>query len=421
MSRIQLRRSGPIDEKTFDLLLREFFSHATLGEDGRVSWSSVPFHDYELALLGCIDFPSGLSGDARRTIISDASRYCVRKGTQDREAFVAALVQVARKRHETRPEKCTILTKLSCHAPSENLFIRLRDAKVTIHHRTPRGFNIARSVNGVEPAEPLPYAFASVAVEGKTYIDKFERALIGLTVFGGLLNLSLTFGTFALFPTLSRLPLRRVCFGKYFVLYNADRSRHESNWHYIGDDELVSSTQMVSANMLAIHFGRAQTLYRWLQRHPLSRELEAALRQYQGALEADAVDNALTRMWSALERVVLISEKQDRSETIRRAAGFFEDSHICKAQLIAVSDERNRAVHRGEHDDFGVSLVEACKRTFDVVFLSLLKNKMKLRTKAEFIEFLSWPHDEKDVRNKMRIWRKRARFLQGSSRKNATG
>jgi hypothetical protein len=387
--------------------LAAYFGLATVQKDGAVAWNSFAHDDYQLALLGCLQFPNSLPRDLKQTCIWRASNDCVKGSALSAGAFLEAINKHVAQHFSAPSEKVTILTKVSCFPPKKNIKLRIDNFTLTVHSGVPGRIDTSpfSASHQVVPNVPEHYAFATAQGEGRTIADQFEQGLRELSIASALLNLLKTFGSRTIFTTRGNgLPLREVSFGQYFVLFNARLKRHEERYHFVYEDE--PTEKILSPGETSKFLNDAKTLTHRLRRHPLKSDIATALVMYQSALEARDIDSALVRAWSALEQLTFSPNGND---TVKRASGLFHDREFAAAQLSAIQNHRNRGVHFGEHDEFALQMIQSCKHYFERVLLFILNNKMGFRTKQDVEAFLAAsPHN--DLAKRVKILQKRMRF-----------
>jgi len=414
MGRAKWRAKCPLDQQRLEGLLKEYFALAIVQKDGSVAWKGFEPHDYHLVLLGCIEFGDNLPRDLKERSLWKASNECAKASSRLPKDFIDSLNRSIAQHYAERPERATIVTKVSCAALRKTIKFKVLNFTITIHSGRPGRLDISPfwASREVLPHEPDHYLYVTLQGEGRTISDKFEQGLRELSIVGAFLNLIATFGSRTIFTSRGNgLPLRRISFGKYFLLYDKTGRRHEDRYHYLYDDELAED--LVSEDKFAEYLRQVQILAQRLRKHPLRDELRASLLLYHSALEARDIDAALMRMWSATEQLAFTSKLFKGDETVKRLSSLFSDGEMVAAKLTAVRENRNRSVHLGDHDEFGLALVQCCKMYFERTFLFYLNNKIGLKTRDDLEVFLTAP--VKDIKKRIKVLEKRVLFERESA------
>jgi hypothetical protein len=407
MSRTRWSEKRPLNDQQLAKLLADYFGLATVQEAGAVAWVGFAHDDYQLALLGCLQFPSSLPRDLKQACIWRASNDCVKASALSAAAFLEAINKHVAQHFSAPSEKATILTKVSCSPPKKNIKLQIDNFTLTVHCGVPGRLDTSpfSASHEVVPNVPEQYAFATAQAEGRTIADQFEQGLRELSIASALLNLLKTFGSRTIFTTRGNgLPLRQISFGQYFILFDTKLKRHEERYHFVYEDE--PTEKILSPEETSKFLNDAKILTRRLRRHPLKSDIATALVMYQSALEARDLDSALMRVWSALEQLTFSPHGND---TVKRVSGLFHDREFAAAQLSAIRNHRNRGVHFGEHDEFALPMIQYCKHYFERVLLFILNNKMGFRTKQDIEAFLVASADH-DIAKKVKVLQKRMRF-----------
>ena len=238
------------------------------------------------------------------------------------------------------------------------------------------------------------YRLVKVATKGRSIHEAADNALNALNLLRGLWSLFATFGSWSMnVGQMSRKPLGVIHTGPIHTLHNCTGKLVENIYWY--DPDFTKDRPIFSGNeKWAKIENKRQSAMKRLAVHDYRQELEELLIRYAVALDQMNPDLAFLQMWSILEKITdTIGANYD--ETIRRTVWLYskESRLIARDRLESLRYQRNQYVHSGKTTNHGDQIAYLIKDFIDPHLLKLIVNPFKIRSFAEYGEFLAMPTD----------------------------
>lgn len=135
-----------------------------------------------------------------------------------------------------------------------------------------------------------------------------------------------------------------------------------------------------------------------------------ALLRYVRALDERDQNNALIKLWGALE-VITNEETANYNQTVQRCSFIFGEHEYHTQVLESLREYRNQSVHAGDQSGDAKVHCFHLQYYFSHLFWFLLSNAQKFASLDEAYRFLDLPREKEKLRRQKRIIEKALRYI----------
>lgn len=293
------------------------------------------------------------------------------------EGIRVALNRIEKEYLQNSDKKYSLLTKVSISFPRDRTTLKFLGSNFIFTNILPSSIDPAFDKT-VLPEKlytedfPYNYSWLRVITSAKFPTEASEKALECISIFNGVINFLLTYGTTRI-TTNKHLPLAKIGMAPYYLLYDKNNALVKDCIWYSTDYHRHPFT--TDLNVYLKDWRKTLSLIlRRISNHPNKKTLLSVLERYSSAQSSTNLEHTFLNFWSLLETLTnTAGESYDK--TISRAAALHVDSEYAKSELNHLRVLRNKAIHFGAPINNQDITVFQIKKYVDKLLTVLLLNK----------------------------------------------
>lgn len=377
--------------------------------DGKVTFSSIEYHDAKFALESMISFPPVANDLDKHKLVSDAV-WEVFKTTGAADTFIKQVNKNMKTTLAKRDNKYYLLTSVSILNPRVRS-ITVNECNIKFYKSNfPRKFKgrveLIDSKKQQSETESLGYTKVVIEITSKSEQIAASKALRALDLLRSV---------FALFANNSDEfvgnqwePINKIRLGEFHTVHNDTGEIYPETFWY---DPSYSYAKPFSSKDISIIAKNVKFIISNLDK--LNRRykliLTEGLLRYVRAFDEQNQNVAVMRSWSALESIAAPNESNCDSVT-RRCAFLFDESEYHKQILEHLREYRNRNVHAGEESKKAKNHGFQIQRYFKQLILFHIRNSYFFDSIQDTNNFLDLPTNEVSLLKNKKIIDKALKF-----------
>lgn len=260
--------------------------------------------------------------------------------------------------------------------------------------------------DGLHAPPPSSYRWVRASTRERSMEGALARAQGDITLLFGLWNFALNYGSLRM--TMGpRRPVNEIVLGPFYLVQAATAPQVSEAWYepdYVG---AISPTRLGKKADRMTRWTRA--LRRALLRSSYRATVESWIRSYNGALDNPVFNTSYLLLWRALEAMTCTTNDPAKV-TVRRASAVFAERDYHSNVLRHLGDFRNRIVHAGADMEAGETRLYGLKKYVETLLAFQVMNSSEFSSPQEAAEFLDLPASEDEIRRRLRLLRRAARY-----------
>lgn len=389
-----------------EVVLARIASQRTLTERG-ASFSGGTIDETIPLLHSMIKFPEAAKDLDFANLIWKA--VAGDRGDLTKDSFLGELNRQISQALSKRDSEFNVLTTISL--VSDLGQVKIGDAIIKFYKTDfPKKYRVARSAIVSEQKVPAKESAASlsrvvISVKAKSPSSALHAALRALDIYRALWCLQCNFHMEIMGS--SWIPINAVRLGAIHTVHlPTGESAINTVWfepHHIDPPayKRPKDEAVVKRNI--------RTLLGRLGKCPYENDLFEALLLYVRALDEWNQSTALTRLWSAVERLASPGYG-DYDAVVRRCAFLWHDVAFAVQALEHLREYRNNYIHHGEESSQSKNYCFILQQYFRPLIYFHINNSGRFDSIPDANEFLDLPHDATDLHNLKKRIAKAQRF-----------
>lgn len=155
---------------------------------------------------------------------------------------------------------------------------------------------------------------------------------------------------------------------------------------------------------------QVSTILRRIFKFKYAARFPDALLRYVRALDERDQNNALIKLWGALE-VITNEETANYTKTVERCSFIFREYEYHKQVLECLREYRNQSVHAGDHSGDAKVHCYHLQYYFSQLIFFFLSKTPKFANFDEVNRFLDLPREKEKLRREKRVIEKALRYI----------
>lgn len=322
-------------------------------EDGGLSYTGFEVMEYKRLLSKLILFPKSVIHINKDSVTSVALKNCISTNDLTEQNFIKELQSELKVKLAIPDKTYYVLTtiNLNCESLSTNVW-KIFDCEVKLIKDGFHSFfegrdKVIEKLNRelIKDSTPFNYTRVEIKVKSRSKNEASRRGLDALNLFRALVciqmnNINMLAGN-------SYQPINKIRLGKIHTLHDEDGTAFDYPVHFepkfkMGTLEKPKDSVIFERN---IHYYLESILA-----SNFSQDIEKTLLRYVDALDEYDNNVAVTKLWGALESLV-VKEQTNCELMPTRIAARYEDFQFTKQLVMHIKDYRNELIHEGFGDD----------------------------------------------------------------------
>ncbi len=367
----------------------------------------------QLCLLGdLLELDASIPSDEVRRIATDAVLSAAKSPGLTAQGFLSTASQLERQFLSRRPKRFVLVTEISID-PGIRL-PRANEGGVTVSYPAaiPSPFVVGRrdimdhAINSLYADPPTGYRWVRASVSSNSVLAAGDRALDAVQFLVSLMNLALNRRHGFRSSSGRRQPVNDIALAPVHTLHLPSGRPAAKSWWY--EPTYVVPVRRIARDVdLAVQY--SSKVRRRLHRLPYAEAWRGWVRNYGRALGEANWQSSYVLLWQALEAATG-TPRVSNDVTVRRAAFLHDDVGYHSSVLDVLRRNRNNYVHAQEDPKCLESRLYLLKRYVEVTLEFHLAHAGDFETPSEAGEFLDLPATPRDLRRRLRLAEKAARF-----------
>jgi len=392
------------------VILDKIDSIKTVSSEGNVSFSGFELHDAMPVLKSMISFPAQSDGLDKDALVWKTISSIPEKLTPD--VVINKINEIFRRQNAVRESAFHVLTSVSLNTLVLQKTITIEGARVRLLHVDfPKKYSARqdaiRNSKLTIDATPRNYCRVIIIVKAKSPHAAVTKALRCLDLQRAL---------WCLFSN-SRMeiignewePINTIRLGGIHTVHNENGSlATEMVWF----EPNYSEAKLCDPKPPEIFNKNCIYARKLLSKSTYSKSIKDALLRYVRALDEKDQNNALVKLWGAIECLTAPGEANYDLVT-KRCSFIFKDNIYHKQVLEHLREVRNQSVHAGDQEEKAkINCYQLQFYFFNLIFF-YLRSATAFESLDEANQFLSMSPNKDDLLKKKKLLARALRFVSG--------
>lgn len=392
------------------LILNKIEGAKTIGQDGRVSYSTFEYHEVFASIFSLLEIPKAISTELDLdALVSKALGSAARAGAITEASLIKQLNEIASSELATRESPYHLLTSLSMDKTLPFRRVAFNGSTIrALEGPYPKKYStrneVVKHVGGEFSGDHPGYMKIIVSIKAKSTYGAASKALNSLDVIRALI---------ALFSNLSmeylgslNSPINKVRTGQVHTLHTKSGAAAVKTLWF--EPNFVKSRPFNHQNPKLLKQNFDWALER-LEESKYSDTLVEALNLYVRALDEKDHNSAALRLWGALE--CLASPKEAVYDRIVKRCAFLFKEHDYHRQILEhLREFRNRSIHSGHQSEKAKTYCYQMQFYFRELILYHFRASIASLSFDEANDFLDLPADETELKRQKDLIERAVKF-----------
>jgi len=341
--------------KGFNLkvVLDKLHGISEINDEGKVGFKGFDFTEYRRLLSQIICFPDSAKHTNTKSLVSSALKNCILTENITEQYFLQQLKLELKNKLATPERTYYVLTSINLEIMDiqtegwKFLDCEIEFIKGDYHSK----FNGREEVindlgsNFSKNSTPLGYTRVEIKVKSRSKSEAINRGIDALNLFRALACIETNHVGFIagdLYQAINKVRL-----GKVHTLHDADGKALSYPIHF---EPTFKKSNLERPKDTAIFQKNIKFYAESIDNKQFSSDLENALLRYVDALDESDNNVAVTKLWGALESLVVCGQSNCDLMPDRIAARY-ADFELTKQIVMHIREYRNTLIHKGARDD----------------------------------------------------------------------
>ncbi len=357
-----------------EILLEKLKGITKLGEDNKVSFTSIQFDDLEWIFLSIIDFGNSLCTDSKKTILINTIKQLAISNNYEKHHFLNLLDNQIIEHNRKKEKKYYLLTALSIrNLPFRK--INIGKCQIIIHGKHfPIEFRTNRNTivkSHSQKEDQKNFTKVTVVLKSRDYKDAYEQSYQYLEIFRSLLCLVLNSSKEIRFFDRTLKPINKVRQGEIFTLHNEDGTNVDNKTYWYVPNYKEAKILELNNEKREKLKSTIRLLVKRYNKCKVKHQdsIGKALKIYVSAFDENNKYICFLQAWTVLE--TLLNTDQNDILIKRCIAMYNIKSRPYEKQMLeSLRQYRNEYVHEGDN---GLDPLNACFNIQIYIFNLIVK------------------------------------------------
>ncbi len=398
-----------------EVLLRALAKGAVCNADGTVSYDAMDYDEHLASLVAMIDFGRGSDWQSCEAAVGRSVSKAIRESKYSRESFIAYVSEALHAERAKKPEQFYLLTSISITwdgLPFKT--VSHGGCSVSFYKKFPVRFRSRlqkeKDCHFTENATPKGYTTVVVATKARNEFEAAEKCLWALEVIRALLCLRLNYAMQAHWGLPAAPKTRnKISIGRLHTIHDATGDSPGDQYWYEAKDGVAAVWRPQKSEQPAQLRKALSAAIRRLSASRYGRDIERALVRYVQAFDEPDDNEAIPKLWSALETIAAINNA-DYDALVRRTAATCVDVPLHTQHLSALREIRNAIVHEGARSRSSLTHCYQLQAYFRRLARFHIACSLDYTSLAEANQFFDLPVNIKDLNHMQTELRRAIRY-----------